>query len=246
MVLAAGLAAGTRTIGWKGRLQRWLWVGAGLALALGLVRSYSRGAWLGAAVGFGYLGMRWWRSTGPAGTGWRTWVERNRLALAVMVVAAVVLGFWLGRQTEWRPARRALSVGNVNDFSWRNRVSAWDGAVRMMADRPVTGFGWNVPERMYSEYYRSAKVSEWMAIQLNDYLTLGMAAGVPALACFVVYMGVGRRGRQDLLEGKASWAVWGCIAAAATLLVGFWFDGGLFKWPTGFTFWVLLELGREG
>jgi hypothetical protein len=29
------------------------------------------------------------------------------------------------------------------------------------------------------------------------------------------------------------------------LLVGFWFDGGLFKLATGATFWVLLELGRE-
>ena len=29
------------------------------------------------------------------------------------------------------------------------------------------------------------------------------------------------------------------------LLVGFWFDGGLFKLATGAMFWVLLELGRE-
>jgi hypothetical protein len=27
------------------------------------------------------------------------------------------------------------------------------------------------------------------------------------------------------------------------LLVGFWFDGGLFKLPTAATFWILLELG---
>jgi hypothetical protein len=30
------------------------------------------------------------------------------------------------------------------------------------------------------------------------------------------------------------------------LLVGFWFDGGLFKLATGATFWILLELGRMG
>jgi hypothetical protein len=33
-------------------------------------------------------------------------------------------------------------------------------------------------------------------------------------------------------------------AAAAVLLIGFWFDGGLFKLPTGVVFWVLLELAR--
>lgn len=30
------------------------------------------------------------------------------------------------------------------------------------------------------------------------------------------------------------------------MLVGFWFDGGLFRLATGATFWILLELGREG
>jgi len=30
------------------------------------------------------------------------------------------------------------------------------------------------------------------------------------------------------------------------LLIGFWFDGGLFKLATGSTFWILLELGKTG
>ena len=36
-----------------------------------------------------------------------------------------------------------------------------------------------------------------------------------------------------------------CRAGAAVLLVGFWFDGGLFKLATAAPFWILLELGRE-
>ena len=35
-----------------------------------------------------------------------------------------------------------------------------------------------------------------------------------------------------------------CRAGAIVLLVGFWFDGGLFKLATGATFWILLELGQ--
>jgi len=34
-----------------------------------------------------------------------------------------------------------------------------------------------------------------------------------------------------------------CQAGAVVLLVGLWFDGGLFKLPTAATFWILLELG---
>jgi hypothetical protein len=36
-----------------------------------------------------------------------------------------------------------------------------------------------------------------------------------------------------------------CRAGAVVLLVGFWFDGGLFKLATAAPFWILLELGRE-
>jgi hypothetical protein len=35
-----------------------------------------------------------------------------------------------------------------------------------------------------------------------------------------------------------------CRAGAVVLLVGSWFDGGLFKLATASTFWILLELGR--
>ena len=34
-----------------------------------------------------------------------------------------------------------------------------------------------------------------------------------------------------------------CHAGAIVLLVGFWFDGGLFKLATAAVFWILLELG---
>jgi len=36
-----------------------------------------------------------------------------------------------------------------------------------------------------------------------------------------------------------------CRAGAIVLLVGFWFDGGLFKLATASTFWILLELGSD-
>jgi hypothetical protein len=42
---------------------------------------------------------------------------------------------------------------------------------------------------------------------------------------------------------EAEWLKTICRAGAIVLLVGFWFDGGLFKLPTAATFWILLELG---
>ena len=153
-------------------------------------------------------------------------------------------------------ARRATSVANANDFSWRKRVAAYEGALQMMADKPLLGFGWNQPQRVYDQFYRTPKVDEGAAIQLNDYFTLGTTLGIPALACFVAFIGLSltrntehetRNTQTAALRPLTSdlWLPSVCRAAAIVLLVGFWFDGGLFKLATGAAFWILLELGRE-
>jgi hypothetical protein len=198
-----------------------------------------------------------------------------------------VLLFWGLRETQWVPARRAVSVANANDFSWRNRVAAWEGALQMMAEKPWFGYGWNQPERVYDQFYRPSKVPEGAAIQLNDYLTLGTTLGIPALLCFIAYVGLSLtrppssvlrpltagegpgaggprteppaplslafRGSPRRSQTKAGTLAFSlqpsafravCRAGAAVLLVGFWFDGGLFKLATAAPFWILLELGR--
>jgi hypothetical protein len=44
---------------------------------------------------------------------------------------------------------------------------------------------------------------------------------------------------------EEEWLRMTCRAGAIVLLVGFFFDGGLFKLATGATFWILIELGSE-
>ena len=210
--------------------QWWSWVSSAvLAIAavvcgIGLVRSYSRGAWLGTACGLLYLAWQMINreihelhetaSPSPpggrgerAGVRWalvrhqlqalslsRIWrISRLRsvwLPILVILISVLVLAFWNFRHTDRLVARRAFSVGNVNDFSWRNRVAAWEGSLQMMAEKPWLGFGWNQTERVYDQFYRPAKVAEAAAIQMNDYLTLGTTLGAPALACFVIFIGL--------------------------------------------------------
>ena len=78
---------------------------------------------------------------------------------------------------------------------------------------------------------------------------------MPALVCFLVYVWLSLRGSPQSLvtrvEGRGSreehaldWLQATCRAGAIVLLVGFFFDGGLFKLATGSVFWILLELGR--
>jgi O-antigen ligase len=196
------------------------------------------------------------------------------VAVTVVCASLAVLAFWSFRHTEKVVARRAYSVANANDFSWRNRVAAWEGALQMMAERPWFGFGWNQPERVYDQYYRAAKTNEGGAIQLNDYFILGTTLGIPALACFVLYVLLALTShprpaptplpsafpdstfrtphsalRTRLALDFGLWTLDSCAvcrAGAIVLLVGFWFDGGLFNLATAAPFWILLELGRAG
>jgi hypothetical protein len=259
---------------WKHPTSKWmLWLtavlllGAAGAVGVGLVKSYSRGAWIGTAVGLAYL---FWNAEGSRRNeearvpprGWLTW--------AFIFASVSMLAFWGFRYTDRAVARRAYSVASANDFSWRNRVAAYEGALQMMAQRPWFGFGWSQPEMVYDRYYRLAKVDEGMAVQLNDYFMLGMTLGVPALVCFLAYVGLSLKSNVQCLKSKvgglestaaspepevaqrlafsAQTLSWSrvCCAGVIVLLVGFWFDGGLFKLATGATFWTLLELGRIG
>jgi O-antigen ligase len=202
-------------------------------------------------------------SVGKLSDCWWRWLARERVAVLTVVVSLAALGFWAVSHSEWRPARRVASVSNAKDFSWRNRVAAWEGALAMLADQPLVGFGWNQPELVYDQFYRQPKVPEPMAIQLNHYFMLGMSAGLPALLCFLGYVGLslGRMessavrpgcllgansatGQMQVAEAASGTrcATLACRAGAAVLLIGFWFDGGLFALHTATVFWVLLEL----
>jgi len=279
---------------WNCQVWRWikvfLFMAATVVLSIGLVKSYSRGALLGALIGISFLIYQIFRLSG-----FENWLRRVWIPLTLVLVSIGVLALWNFWHSEHSSTRRILSVANANDFSWRKRVAAYEGALQMIADKPWLGFGWNQPERVYDRFYRAPKVDEGMAMQMNDYLMLGTTLGIPALGCFLAYIYLSLRGREHRTSnsqhptsnlgthaaralGSAvprntstsypqteienplnqpaaatpalpfsdeDWLRITCRAGAIVLLVGFFFDGGLFKLATGATFWILIELGSE-
>jgi hypothetical protein len=194
-------------------------------MGVGLAMSYSRGAWLAAAIGLMYLawcyGKLKWRYVLPA----------------VLVTAATIALFWhsTADTDPWYLKRLDFSRPSA-----QHRVSAWRGAMQMMRDHPL-GVGWNNAVSLYDKNY-SPPEGGAAALTMNSYLMLGTELGLPGLLCFVTYVGLCLRGKckTDTEAGRIQAA---CRAGALVFVVAFWFDGGLFDLPTAALFWVLLELG---
>ena len=243
---------------WKKMIWMILCILVVILCGYGLFKSYSRGAWIGTSIGIVYLA---WHDVQSR---WFCWIKTNRLSISIILASCLLLGFWQFRYSEWRPAQRVVSVGNINDFSWRNRVAAWEGAIHMMADRPLAGFGWQEAEQAYAKQYLPPQLSESAAIQMNDYFMLGISAGVLALLCFLAYLWLLLTRKPDVMIQKPEsatldfalpaapewskggwildWPIIACRAGVIVLLIGFWFDGGFFRLAVGPVFWILMGL----
>ena len=237
----------------------------------GLLQSFSRGAWLGTALGAVYLIIRLRSAehcsalasdqrpgramlgapnSGGRLRGWAsglTTIARhlrlNRLPYGVILVSCFIILFWTCRHSEIPTLRRVFSAANPNDFSWRNRVAAYEGALQMMADRPIAGHGWGTLREQYGAFHARPRIAEPAAITLNDYLSLGAMLGVPALAGFLGLLALMLARRRDADDGPDSGIA---IAASIPLLTGFWFDDGLFYLALGTPFWILLAISAVG
>jgi len=243
---------------------------AGIFASIGLLHSYSRGAWLAALCGLSYIVFQVFKTLGLQSRVIQH-IRQNARKLVLLVCAVSILAFWQYQQSEWLPVRRALSASNVNDFSWRNRLAGWEGCMQMIACRPWFGLGWNQPEQVYAYYYRDNKLNEGASVQLNDYLSLGTTLGLPALGCFMTYVWLRLRRDEETVHTQVNphldhllsderrenhdgawvavveslWLKRVCRAGVIVLLIGFFFDGGLLTLPTTAPFWILLELGSS-
>lgn len=214
-------------------LRVFIFIAAGM-MGVGLVMSYSRGAWLATAVGLLYLA-------------WSYGKLKWRVVLPFMLAAAtVVIVFWhaTADTDPWYLKRLDFSRPSA-----QHRVSAWRGAVQMMQDHPF-GVGWNKAVETYDKNY-SPPEGGAAAITMNSYLMLGTELGLPGLVCFVAYVGLCYRKspRPRLIEIGNRISEIGyqtaCLAGALVFVVAFWFDGGLFTLATASVFWILLELGKQ-
>ncbi len=162
---------------------------AAVVCVCGLVKSYSRGAWVGTAIGLLYLAKAYGKFK------WR-WVLPP-----VFVALVAVCYFWNNTPEDSPWLVKRLDLGRA---SAQHRVAAWKAGFEMMREHPF-GVGWNKTVPTYAQNY-SPPEGGASAITTNDYLMLGTQIGIPALLCFIAYvalqLGIGERIWKKAESGK--------------------------------------------
>jgi len=236
-------------------IARLILIAAGITCAVGLLKSFSRGAWLGTAGALALLLFQTLRHIGTAGAEGRSVaaLRRHWFALSTMCFSLMIVGFWQFRHTEQPLLRRMFSVANVNDFSWRNRVTAWGCGIAALAEKPITGYGWSSWGTSFQKNYKAERLENLQAIWTNDFLIIGISCGLPALACLMIH--VCRVFWRTLFRGQlrsdgtlspTNKVGMICAAGALVMAVGFFFTSGLMNLKMCVLFWTLLELARVG
>jgi O-antigen ligase len=173
------------------------WIGYGLLIGLvGLFFAYSRGAWIALVLGFLAI-----------------WVIQKKLMglMALLAITAVIVSTaWLvteKKYMEFAPdhdrtifhtdfSEHMRATVDMKDVSTAERFYRWIAGVRMLADKPVTGFG---PNSFYTHYkpYTVARFETWVSSNNehstvhNYFILAALEQGVTGLLLFcVLYFGM--------------------------------------------------------
>lgn len=259
---------------WRGKRIRFgnyfsaLFIGqcvVGASLIVSLLMSYSRGAWLATILGSAYLitfGLlnRSFNDCGKPSLTAKFLLIRNLPYFAILSLSLLLLAAIFYRSTDELVLRRALSISNINDFSWRNRLTAYEGSLQMAQTKYLGGYGWGNPQKYYEAFFQPAN-RQGLVVSLNGYAYLLLSAGIAPLSILCAYLWCVFGKRIDCHQsldtnstpdavlfaapvGDEAWQILTCRAAALVLLVGVCFEGGFFSLSLGVPLWGLLELGR--
>jgi O-antigen ligase len=151
----------------RGR-ERWVGVAAAIPFTA-MVFTLTRGAYVGAVVAVtAYLALR-----RPRG---------------LLLVAPALVAMFLLLPPDVR--QRAASIADPTDRTNRDRIAMARAGARMIADRPIFGFG---PEMVkpYYTLYRDPDAPRWRVPHLHDnLLQIAAASGVFAAGAYVAMIGL--------------------------------------------------------
>jgi putative inorganic carbon (hco3(-)) transporter len=149
---ACAVAAVMAFVRWRGRRLRWLAVSAALISGIGCLLTLERGVWIAAGAAT-LIAMLATRRT-------RAWLLPGIAASTVIVAAALALTPGLAQRVSARTGDRSTV------WDRQNQISA---GLRMVAAKPLFGFGWDSYGRDNLDYFRQSADYPMEGYELGGY-----------------------------------------------------------------------------
>lgn len=178
------------------------WIGAILVIGSAIVLSNTRGVWLGAVAGFGFVAL----------------AIPRRLLMAILIPMIVVV--LAASPFIYRRITMSLDQGLATNYS---RLAYFDVGTKMIKDHPWFGVG---PERIHDEfpqYYTGTALDSFYYGHLhNNLLQIAAERGLLSLAAFLWFLAELYRSLLGLfrsVEESSRWVVLGSLAALTGFIV---------------------------
>lgn len=232
-----------------GGVGRWLARGGllvGMTLcAVGLLYTYTRGAWLAAVMGMGAVGVAWWRRRGLR-PGRRAAAGLALVPLALL--AAALAPAAAGAVPSPGVVARLAAAGDteIGSTAARLRLRLLESGLRMALARPILGWG---PDAFGAAFPRFKPADYTMREGLdvaptkahNHWLQLADTTGLVGLATYLWLLGAAARLAWRRLRPPGAGVV--ALALAAALLAYVAQSMLAFEEPSvSWLFWLLLAL----
>jgi O-antigen ligase len=187
------------------------------ALAVAVVLTFTRSAWVGACTAAALLLA----------------LKDFRLLALLPIVAALTFAFSPPQITQ-----RFVSMFDLNDPTARDRIAMLREGEHMIRSHPIVGVGPNMVQALYAEYRDPGAVEKVNPHLHNVPVQIAAERGLPALAiwlCFIAMLGADlakafRAGHHRVLAAAA-------LAAIAAMLTA-----GLFEYNFGDSEFLMLFL----
>jgi len=208
-VAAARLVFATRDRKWPALVMP--------ALLVALTMTLTRSAWVGVSVGVGLLFV----------------LKDLRLTALIPVVIAIVFALAPDSVTN-----RIMSLSDLRDPSSRDRLAMVQTGASMIRDHPLTGVGPNMVQRLYPQYRDQNSVQKVNPHLHNVPLQIAAERGVPALAVWIVFVGMLIAGVFRLFRAGGDRT----LPAAALAAIGAMLAAGIFEYNFGDSEFLMLFL----
>lgn len=159
-------------------------------IMLGIVFSYSRGAWIASLVsGLGILCAKWRRIF---------WIVAGCIIILLLISPPLV-------------SHRFNSIFNINELNIKERINLWSNTIQMVKENPLIGTGLGTFTQSYRDHYPGTVPEQGAGSRIirhahNLYLQIVAEAGALGFIMFLWLLIIGLwRGISNFLKEKSSY-----------------------------------------